>query len=192
MSNAEFRVSLPEDTQNWLLAFARATGKSPDSMIEAGLRLYRDNVANLGLDSLILRPQVQPAGPASRSRSTQNRMLVLVEQEPEDLNQQIEATMELVNDLENRLEFVGFGYVAGGPMQNRGIAPDKRGCIAVLNEMIERGILISYKVDNKFCDGDPVTAIKLNDENDQVIDYFGEEEEGEGKASGEQDAPEAE
>ena len=77
--------------------------------------------------------------------------------------------IRLVRDLDRKLDFVGLRYVATKVLNahNCGLT-DRAQKQELLNRAIDDGIIVPYRVDNIEEGGDPVSACRLNPENDVV------------------------
>jgi hypothetical protein len=91
--------------------------------------------------------------------------------------QDISALILLVHRLEDRLDFVGVGYLIGKAMAQNSVGPeDSRLRRLLFNRLADDGIVEVYKMDNKDAGADPVSACRLNYDHARVKEVLARDE----------------
>ena len=151
---------------------------------------FEDVLAGKAADALVLRPARERGGAATRgsseaparreegaSRPAAQRELLT---DSNFENYDWSSFVKLIDELEDRLPFVGVRYLVNkvlGP-HNCGI-DDPRIKRDLMNEAVDEGLIEMYTVGNVNERTDPVTACRLDRENEVVQAILGEAEEAE-------------
>lgn len=106
-----------------------------------------------------------------RERSYQGPLIT----EPDFHDYEWDAFVRLIDELEQRLPFVGVRYLVNKVLapHNCGVA-DPRLKRDLINEAVDEGIIEMYSVGNVDDRTDPVTACRLDRHNDIVVEVLGE------------------
>jgi len=92
--------------------------------------------------------------------------------------QDVSALILLINRLEERLDFVGVGYLIGKAMGHNAVGPeDIRLRRMLFNKLADEGIVEVYKLENKEAGADPVSACRLNHDHPRVQEILAREDE---------------
>lgn len=131
------------------------------------------------LEDVLLLPPASGVGAESSSpQALSNAQSVFDEQD-------VSALILLINRLEERLDFVGVGYLIGKAMGHNAVGPeDIRLRRMLFNKLADEGIVEVYKLDNKEAGADPVSACRLNHDHPRVQEILATED---GEASEEED-----
>lgn len=166
---SEMRIFFSDEDKDWVFALCNATHKSPSDIMQNALRYYKDGLNDLGLSGLVLAGNRNTGPSTAPPRGPVKKM---------DRKEQYEAVILLINQIldTSNMDFLGFGYLAKGPMLENGVCRTKGAAIELLNEMVEAGILIAEKRDGKE-EGSIVSTIDVNEKNELVINLLKEEEE---------------
>ncbi|MDY0059473.1 MAG: NYN domain-containing protein [Myxococcota bacterium] len=92
--------------------------------------------------------------------------------------QDVTSLILLIHRLEERLDFVGVGYLIGKAMSQNAVGPeDLRLRRLLFNKLAEEGIVEVYKLENKEAGADPVSACRLDHDHPRVQDVLAHGEE---------------
>lgn len=85
----------------------------------------------------------------------------------------VTALILLISRLEERLDFVGVGYLIGKAMGHNAVGPeDIRLRRTLFNRLADEGIVEVYKLDNKEIGADPVSACRLDRSHPRVVEVL--------------------
>ncbi len=99
--------------------------------------------------------------------------------------QDVTSLIMLIDRLEDRLDFVGVGYLITKAMQYNAVGPDDiRARRLLFNHLADEGMVEVYKMENKEEGADPVSACRLNRDHERVRQVLSGEAPPEGDSYG--------